>query len=137
MLPTLRSGDTVFVDPAYYTEKSFKRNDLVAIQFSSRKRPMVKRIIAVAGDSVTINNGRIHLNDIPLEEPYLSGPRILSPKAAKLLSLQLSRYSNRVPKANCIMMGDNTKNSFDSGDYGFVSESQVVGMVSLNVKRKK
>lgn len=135
MLPTLHPGDTVLVDTAYYSNKTFERSDLVAIQFSTRKGPMIKRIIAIPGDSVTIDNGRIHLNGKPLDEPYLSEQRILSLKSSKLLSQQLSRYNNHVPQNNLIVMGDNIEKSFDSGDCGFISESQVVG--KANIKEQK
>ena len=46
-----------------------------------------------------------------------------------LLGIQLKNYGNVVPKNNVIVMGDNTSKSYDSGDFGMLSMSQISGHI--------
>jgi signal peptidase I len=130
MAPTLRPGQKVWVDPGYYADHPLQRGDLVALSFKTRKRLMVKRVIALPGDRLEIRAGRLWRDGRPLEEPYLAAPRVLAAKAASLLALQLSRNGDRVPAGHLVVLGDNPAGSFDSGDYGFVSLDQIVGRVT-------
>ena len=90
---------------------------------------MVKRVIAIAGDSVEIGGGRLWLNGRQLDEPYLAEPRVLRARAFRLLLVQLARNDGVVPRGHLVVMGDNPRGSFDSANYGVVSLRQVVGKV--------
>lgn len=128
MQPTLNSGDNIQVEQGYYANHPVQRGDLVALKFQSRNRPMVKRVVAVSGDSVEIKNGKFWINNQSPTETALKN-RSISHSKLKVLKIQLKRYGNRIPNGQLIVMGDNTKNSFDSGDYGLVSKSQLSGRV--------
>ncbi len=123
MQPTLNPGDRVQWDADYFQTHSPQKGDLVAIKFQSRKRMMVKRVLAIPGDHVEMASGRLSVNG--------AKPRTLSGKSSRsrVLSLQLKRYGNRVPENNFLVMGDNTGRSFDSADYGFVSYNQLAGKI--------
>lgn len=128
MSPTLKPGDKVKVGRSDNT--SLLRNgDLVAVQFRTRERRMLKRVIAVEGDEVEFVDGRLKLNGEWLDTSWWPGEKRLAVRHYRILSIQLSRYDNRVPKGNLIVMGDNSNKSFDSGDYGMVSLQQVAGRV--------
>ena len=129
MVPTLMPGDRIVVVAEAYADHPPGRGELVAIRFKSRPRPMVKRVIAIAGDSVEIRAGRLWLNGRRLEEPYLADPRVVSARDYRLLLTQLARGGGTVPLGHVVVMGDNVRGSFDSGDYGLVSLRQVVGRV--------
>ncbi len=127
MVPTLLPGTRIKVDAGYYENHPIERGDLVALKLNTQL--MVKRVIAIEGDKVVIRDSRLWLNGAILDEPYLETPRKLSAKAARLLSLQLERYGQRIPTAHLIALGDNANSSLDSGDFGFVAYEQVKGKV--------
>ena len=129
MAPTLMPGDRVVVVAEAYADHPPGRGELVAIRFKTRPRPMVKRVIAIAGDSVEIRGARLWLNGRRLDEPYLAEPRRLRARAFRLLLVQLARNHGVVPRGHLVVMGDNARGSFDSADYGVVSLRQVVGRV--------
>ena len=129
MLPTLKPGDRVTVDTSYYQTHPFECGHLVAIKFSTRKRPMVKRIIALSGDRVKINNGRIIISGKAPDGSGCNRTRDIAPGSGKILAIQLKRYDNRVPAKTLIVSGDNRENTFDSLDYGIISKNQIIGRV--------
>lgn len=129
MLPALKPGQRVTVDTSYYQAHPFEGGHLVAIKFSTRKRPMVKRIIALSGDRVEINNGRITISGRSPDGAAYERERDITPGSGKILAIQLKRYGNRVPPATLIVSGDNPANSFDSLDYGIISKTQIMGRV--------
>lgn len=127
MAPTINPGDKIRV--LKVKADALKNGDLVAIKFKTRKRPMLKRIIAVGGDKVEIIDGRMRINDEWLDTQYWPKERRTPGNATLVLKIQLGRYGNKVPKNNIILFGDNAQNSFDSGRYGLLQKSQVVGLV--------
>lgn len=64
---------------------------------------LIKRIIGLPGDTVTIQGGNISINGTPLEEPYL-----------KETMRKDETFSITVPDGGYFMMGDNRNDSFDA-----------------------
>jgi signal peptidase I len=123
MQPTLQPNDQVKLIRIPLNE--LQQDDLLAIKFKTRERLMLKRLIAKAGDKVVFDQGQVIINNKPLCNNKQTS---LKPKQYKLLVLQLSRAGNRIPAGKVMVMGD-SNNSFDSGDYGLVSHSQIVGKI--------
>jgi signal peptidase I len=128
MEPTLKPGDKVLVEEGYYKNNPVLRGDLVAIIFPSRNHPMVKRVAAVEGDRVEIKQGNLWINGIALNDENGSQDKL------KVLAMQLANFKNRIPKGQLIVMGDNSTSSFDSGDFGIISERQLSGRVKQGKK---
>lgn len=92
---------------------------------------LIKRVIGVAGDRVACcdDDGRVTVNDVPLDEPYLAPGAIPS---------ELT-FSTTVPEGHVWVMGDNRQDSQDSrykqGDPGggSVPLDNVVGVAQLTV----
>lgn len=128
MTPAFRPGEKIRVDRS--VSAPLRTGDIVALSFKRQGRPMLKRVIATEGDEVIFVDGQIKVNGRYLEAGWWPRQKRLSSRHYRLLALQLSRYENRVPQNSLIVMGDNTENSFDSGDYGFVSRNQVIGRIN-------
>ena len=66
MTPELRSEDVVLMNRLSYDLGSPKRFDVVVFEREDKK-PNVKRVIGLPGETVQIKNGQIYIDDKPLE----------------------------------------------------------------------
>jgi signal peptidase I len=125
MEPTLRDADRVVALPA----KEYRRGDLVVLSDPlSRGGHLVKRVIALPGDKVTVFGGALHVNGVYISEPYRPEPIDY-----------LLEYD--VPKDEVFVLGDNANWSVDSHNWaaaykqtdavvpGAVPKSSIVGRV--------
>ena len=124
MLNTLEEGDHLIISDTFYTPK---RGDIVVCQDheTGHTNPVVKRIIAIEGDSIEIlANGMVFVNDKLLIEDYvyLDGPDNFQgmPKTV-------------VPEDTVFVMGDHRNLSSDSRTFRstFVREDAILGKVIL------
>lgn len=83
---------------------------------------LIKRIIGLPGDNVTIKNGTVSINGTPLEEPYL-----------KEVMRKDETFSITVPEEGYFMMGDNRNDSFDARywENKIVYEENITGKAIL------
>lgn len=83
---------------------------------------LIKRIIGLPGDNVTIKNGTVSVNGTPLEEPYL-----------KESMRKDETFSITVPEEGYFMMGDNRNDSFDARywENKIVYEENITGKAIL------
>ena len=118
MYPTLHSGDRVI-----YNRRTadYKAGDVIVL-----KRPdgeeFVKRIVAVAGDTVNIQNGKVYVNG---EEEKLDGP-VGETKASDEGDVE---YPVTVQDDQVFVLGDNREVSEDSRMFGAVSLDDVKGKI--------
>ena len=122
MVPTLKSEDRLILTHMFYRPE---RGDIVVISRAEEgKTPLIKRVIAVAGDTIEITaNKEVFLNGELLDEPYLN---ISTP--AKGCIGQIT-----VPEDHIFVMGDNRSVSWDSRDIGPVPVSLVMGKASFRL----
>lgn len=126
MNPTLFWGDRIAVQSMLYTPK---RGDVVVVDsYSQYGDPIVKRIIAVGGDTLDIHfeTGEVILNGEVLEEPYISA--LTTNKFDVTFPLV-------VPDGCVFVMGDNRPGSLDSrsSEVGFIDGRDILGKVLLRI----
>jgi signal peptidase I len=123
MEPTLVPGDQTLVSKLAYRDASPKRGDLVAFHAPRTGEVLLKRVVAVAGDSVGIEDGLLVVNGRQIREAYAD------PKAID------SVYFGpvRVPAGRMFVLGDNRANSEDSREFGAVSTQRVIGRAVARV----
>ncbi|MGI6220867.1 MAG: signal peptidase I [Coriobacteriales bacterium] len=130
MEPTIEVGDRILSQRIAYYKGTPQPGDIVT--FSDPIEPdrtLVKRTIAVAGDTVDISDGNLYINGELQDEPYTHG-QPTEPLASYDLSLTIS-YPYTIPDGYIWVMGDNRTNSADSRYFGPVKESVVSGKVFL------
>jgi len=118
MVPTLKIGDRIFVNQL---AKHPDRGEIIVFRAPDRLAAtgpddLVKRVIGLPGDTVTARNGQVHINGVPLDEPYLPDGTT-TPDFGPV----------EVPEAHYFMMGDNRTNSQDSRAFGPIPQGDVIG----------
>ena len=124
MEDTVMIGDTVFSEQVSYHFGSINQGDIITFQDPEvAGRVLLKRVIAVEGQTLDLRNGRVYVNGIPLEEPYVDN------KASKAFSntAVAIEYPYTIPKGTIWVMGDNRTNSLDSRYFGPIPLSSVNG----------
>ena len=123
MVPTFEIDDRVVVDKLSSRFRPIRRGSIVVFQRPARSvgggtEDLVKRVIAMAGDTVEGRGGTVYLNGKALDEPYL---RV----AASTYNLP----ATTIGKGDLWVMGDNRDNSADSRVFGPIRVTSVVGRV--------
>lgn len=122
MVPTLQVNDRIFVDRDELYQP--KRQDIVVFEAPPKAIEIVeaepgalfvKRVVGLPGDRVQVHEGRLWVNNAPLEESYVDvltgyewGPEVVPPEAY-------------------FVLGDNRNASADSHVWGFLPEASLVG----------
>ena len=74
MMPTLQDQERVFVNKFVYKLEPIERGDVVVFRYPrDPAKSYIKRVIAVAGDSVKIEDGEVFVNGRRLRESYVPG----------------------------------------------------------------
>jgi signal peptidase I len=123
MAPTLQSGDQVLVDKLGLRLAGVRRGDLVVFHEPTTGELMVKRVAAIAGDEVGIEDGILVVNGQPVSERYLDQSRVDG--------LYFGPFT--VGSGLVFMLGDNRANSVDSRTFGPVPADDLVGRVKLRL----
>ena len=122
MQPTLQDGDLLMLA---VMEDQYRRGDVVVVDRYTYS-PLIKRVIAVGGDTLSITtDGQVYLNDKLLKEDYIQGTTVLRDFQGKIT----------VPAGYLFVMGDNRPVSKDSrmDEIGLISVKDVVGKAEFCV----
>ncbi|MGI6663698.1 MAG: signal peptidase I [Bacillota bacterium] len=116
MEPTLWDSQSLLVNKLAYRFSQPKRGDVVVFRYPlDPSRDYVKRCVAVGGDTVEMRLGRLYVNGLLKEEPYVRFPGLYEMK------------SITVPEDCIFVLGDHRTNSEDSRMFGPVKLSLVKG----------
>ncbi len=116
MEPTLHEGQYLIVSKAAYWFHAPERGDIVVLDPPNNQSsiPYIKRIIGLPGERVEIRDGRVWINGVALNEPYISGP----PSYTESQVLGEDEY---------LVLGDNRNNSSDSHIWGVLPRENIIG----------
>ena len=133
METTLEPDQYVLVDKLTPRFDTYKRGDIVVFNppeawQQENGTPYIKRVIGVGGDVVEIRDGKVYVNDIELEEPYVYADENGDPQPTTA-PLDQSRWT--IPEGELFLMGDHRSNSADSRTFGPVDVDQVIGRAWL------
>ncbi len=124
METTIMTGDKVFSERISYYLRDVEPGDIVTFEDTEiAGRTLIKRCIAVGGQTVDIADGVVYVDGIALDEPYINGQ---STVAFEDTLYEIS-YPYTVPQDEIWVMGDNRNNSKDSRYFGSVPLANVTG----------
>ncbi len=119
MEPTLQNNEKILVTRYSYYFHEIERGDVIVCRFDNENYPdyYVKRVVALGGETVKIENGIVYVNDVPLEENYIKEPP------------RNDMEEVLVPVGYVFVMGDNRNNSTDSRKsyIGPIAQELVIG----------
>jgi signal peptidase I len=136
MEPTLADQDRLIVNKAVYRFfgtsvlglglcpvcRLPEPGDIVMLYYPKEPdKSFVKRVIAVPGDTVQIEDGRVYVNKVLLPDEYVP-PDFRSHENDGLLTVDDAHY---------FVMGDHRNNSLDSRHWGLVPEKYIIGKVQI------
>ena len=125
MEETIMVGDMVFSEKVSYYFRDPEPGDIVTFQDPEIPgRVLIKRCIAVGGQTVDLVDGRVVVDGVALDEPYTRGEP--SYPLTPYYGLTID-YPYTVPEGGLWVMGDNRTNSQDSRYFGAIKESSVTG----------
>ena len=122
MEPTLYAGDVVLIDRRGVDPVDVRRGDLVTFRLPTGEE-VLKRVIALPGESVATIDAVVHVDDRPLAEPYVDFSDWEGIFAAREV----------VPAGHVYVLGDNRGASVDSRDFGPVPFEAVDGRVLVRL----
>jgi signal peptidase I len=127
MEPTLKINDRVLVNKLSYDLHDVHRGDIVVFRSppgedSATVKDLIKRVVALPGETVEARDGHILVNGNLLREPYLHSGVITS-----------TFEPRKVPPHQIWVMGDNRGNSKDSRFFGPINQDLLVGRAFVRV----
>jgi signal peptidase I len=126
-IPFIEPGD----HPQRFLFRAPKRGDVIVFRFPlDPSRDFIKRVIGLPGDTVqvegcdrlrdTCTGGGVFVDGARLDEPYVADP---------------GRYDYArqvVPNGAYFVLGDNRNSSYDSHEWGFLAEGDIIGQAMLS-----
>jgi len=123
MYPNFHDQEYLLTDKITYRLSQPERGDVVIFKAPKNEEyDYIKRIIALPGESVKVEDCRVFINNKVLEEPYLTSDVCTS--AGRFLR---SGQSLTLGENEYLVFGDNRPFSSDSRDWGIVPRENIIG----------
>ena len=122
MEPTLHDGQRLLVNKLLYRFSPPRAGDIVVFRYPSNpKEDFIKRVVATQWDIVEIRDGKVFVNGVALDEPFLAEDTL-----GEFGPLEL-------PQGKFFVLGDNRNNSRDSRypDVGLLERKHIVGKAAV------
>lgn len=129
MEDTLLIGDRVLVDRVSWRFSEPQRGDITVFHSPMVGPVLIKRVVGMPGDEISLKDGAVYVNGKLLDEPYVrtvGGETAPTEPFDNGLPWSLQQPYT-VPPGNYFMMGDNRTDSGDSREFGPVPRGQLVG----------
>jgi signal peptidase I len=136
MVDTLQPGDRVLVNRLVYHLRPLHRRDIVVFRYPlNTKVAFIKRVVGLPGDKLLARNGKLYVNGVPQNEPYVhktNGVTDPTNPAGVIAGTTMTHpwslsQEYTVPPDHFFVMGDNRLDSDDSRVWGPVPMGDLIG----------
>lgn len=128
MYPTLEENDYLIINRMSYKLGKPKRGDIIVfttdlLQEDGKPKDLVKRVIATSGDHIKIEESKVYINDVLMDEPYIHD------------EYTDGKIDMVIPENKVFVMGDNREESLDSryDEVGLVDEEDIMGSIIIRL----
>lgn len=131
MEPTLEIGDRIVIYKLGYRFHDVNRGDVIVFSKPDESydlNELIKRVVAVGGETFELRDGRVFIDGWELDEPYLR-PDTLTVSKLPIPGCVNTAIPERceVPEGTVLVLGDNRSGSQDSRVFGPIDVDTVVG----------
>lgn len=123
MLPTLHDSQRYLMNRWIFYVRDPHAAEVVVLRDPMDQGLSVKRVIAVAGDTVRLERGTVYVNDHKLVEPYLA------PGTPTFAAAPTRQQVFHCGAGQYFVLGDNRNASADSRNYGLVPRRNILGLI--------
>lgn len=123
MVPTILEHSFLFATRVHNPEKDLERGDIVVFESDELDKTLVKRLVGLPGETVSIDEeGKLTIDGVPLEESYVQHS---SPVSGEF----------QVPQGCYFFLGDNRRGSFDARGWNdpFIPEDKIDGKAIFTI----
>ena len=129
MESTIMTGDMVFSERVSYYFRDPVPGDIVTFQDPEIPgRILIKRCVAVGGQTVDLVDGKVVVDGVKISEPYTNS--LPSEPLKSALGTEIT-YPYTVPQGYLWVMGDNRTNSNDSRYFGAIDAGTITGRAAM------
>jgi signal peptidase I len=122
MLPVLEDQDRLFINKLAYRVGDIHRGDVVVFLYPhDHEKSYIKRVIALPGDTLRIDHGKVYVNSARIDEAYVP----------KRFEDDRSQPEMTVPQHEYFVMGDHRSISSDSREFGPVDRELIYGKAAF------
>ncbi len=140
MEPTLQIGDRIVVDKLSYHLHGVGPGDIIVFSTPPNENcagppvaDLVKRVIGLPGETISLSAGRVYINGHVLPEPWLPAVTRTETTPGPSARPYSLHHPYRIPADDVYVLGDNRTQSCDSRDWGPIAKSKIVGKVDLRI----
>jgi signal peptidase I len=132
MEATMFQDNRVLVNKLSYRLHDIHRGDVVVFDRVTvdgevvQHDDLIKRVIGLSGETISIKNCQVFINGKLLPEPYLNDYDLAQTSLDDRCRVPVMEET-LIPKDHLFVMGDNRPQSFDSRMFGSIEQNLVVG----------
>src|SRR5436190_7881674 len=118
MMPQLLDQERIFINKFVYKFETIQRGDVVVFWYPlDPSKSYIKRVVGLPGETVSIRDGRVYVDDLPVKEPYVP-PEYLDHQSYPPSYVEPDHY---------YVLGDHRESSNDSRVWGTVDRKYIYG----------
>lgn len=123
MVPTFADGDYIITDKITYRFRQPEKGDIIVLKNPrDQSQDFIKRIIALPGDTIKVEQIGVFVNGQLLDEPYLPSGTLTRSGGFLTEGGQIKAGPNQY-----FVFGDNRNHSSDSREWGGITKEEIVG----------
>ena len=126
MSSTLQDGDVLILNKIKYRFTDIKWGDIISLEYADTKY-LIKRVIGLPGDTVSIRDNTLYVNGEVYVENYLDEGLVYDDFDLSSLGYDV------IPEDMYLVLGDNRPDSLDSREIGLITKDEVIGKVSFRI----